>query len=92
MTDAAAPAPTSPLTEADPLSLDELFNRVNDKLIAGLPEAISVDDTAPLVKILREKRVTFLSEQDKIGKAPPVARKKKPTSIADAARDFSGDL
>ena len=91
MTDAAAPAP-SPLTEADPLSLDELFNRVNDKLIAGLPESISTDETAPLVKILREKRVTFLSEQDKLGKAPPVARKKKPTSVADAARDFSDEL
>ena len=75
--------PASPLAEANALSLDVLFDRVNNKLIAGLPEAITDDEINPVTLVLRKQRLEFLSEQDKQGKAPAAPRKRKPTSVAD---------
>ena len=80
----------SPLKEADPNSLQILFDRVNDKLIMGLPEAITDEDLMPLVKIFRDDRKTFLVEQDRLGKAPG-RRKAKPTSVAEVVQDINVD-
>ena len=80
----------SPLKEADPNSLQILFDRVNDKLIAGVPEAITDDDIMPIVKIFREDRKIFLSEQDKLGRAPG-KRKARPTSVAQVIQDINVD-
>jgi hypothetical protein len=88
-----APAPDpvvadSPLNEVDPTSLDELFDRVNEKLIAGLPESITADDIRPLVVRLRAQREKFVSEEMRKADAkaanPGGTRKRKATSIAEA--------
>lgn len=78
------PATVSPLAEADPLSLDELFNRVNRKLILGVPERLTNADVDPMCAMLRAKRMEFLSEQDRLGRAPTAPRKAKPKSVAEA--------
>lgn len=79
------PAAQSPLTEVDPTSLDLLFDRVNQKLISGLPEAITDADLQPLVDTLRAKRLIFIAEQQKLP-APRgrVVKKAPATSVADA--------
>lgn len=81
----------SPLAEVDPTSLDELFDRVNSKLISGLPELITEDDLFPVCKVLREARVKFLQEQDKLGKAPPAPRKTKPRSVKEVMAEQAMD-
>lgn len=67
----AEPAPaadpvvaTSPLNEVEVESVDELFDRVNDKLIAGVPETITADDIRPLVLRLRAQREKFVHDQN----------------------------
>ena len=74
----------SPLAEADPNSLDLLFERINSKLCLGLPELITDDDLMPVVLALREARKKFLIEQDRLGKAPPAKRKAKVESVQQA--------
>lgn len=73
----------SPLAEAEALSLDTLFDRVNNKLIAGMPEAVTDDEINPVTLVLRKQRLEFLSEQDKQMKAPTAPRRRKPTSVAE---------
>lgn len=84
--------PASPLAEAEVLSLDTLFDRINDKLIAGMPETITSDDTTPIVNVLREQRLKFLAEQDKLGRAPAAPRKRKPDGVADALKSYEVEL
>ncbi len=55
--------PISPLSEADPKSLDILFERVTAKLVQGLPEAITDEDLGPVIAAIRAKRDLFLVEQ-----------------------------
>lgn len=75
----------SPLAEADANSLQLLFDRVNEKLIRGMPETIDNDtEIMPIVLRLREERLRFLAEQDRLGRAPAAPRKAKPKSVADA--------
>jgi hypothetical protein len=81
MTDDITP---SPLSEAQPESLDLLFERINEKLVAGLPEAITDADMLPVVNALRADRLRFIQAQDKLGRAPPAPRKTKPKGVADA--------
>lgn len=71
----------SPLAEADPNSIDLLFERINSKLVQGLPDLITDDDLMPVVLALREARKKFLVEQDRLGKAPPAKRKPRVESI-----------
>jgi len=78
------PVTISPLAEASPESLDVLFERVNAKLIEGVPEALTDGEIAPLVDELKRMRIKFLADQDKLGRAPQAPRKRKPSSVADA--------
>lgn len=69
------PSSTSPLSEADPDSLTILFDRVNRKLLGGMPEAISVEDElVPLVLEYRKRRNLFLLDEER--KAQKEPRKK----------------
>ena len=43
----------SPLAEVDPHSLDEFWQRINSKLITGMPEAITDDDRDIMAMTLR---------------------------------------
>jgi hypothetical protein len=72
----------SPLNEVDEASLDELFDRINRKLIEGMPETITDADLLPIVKRLRAQRVKFALDQ--ASKAAAGLRKAKPTSIKQA--------
>lgn len=79
------PDPTpSPLSEVDPNSINDLFERVNNKLVMGMPEAITDEDIMPLVNTLLSQRKTFLSEQDRLGRAPSAKKKTGPVkSVAE---------
>ena len=76
--------PQSPLSEADPHSLDELFERINQKLISGMPESITDDDLKPVIIALRAQRVKHLQDQATKAAKPPKTRQAKPTSVASA--------
>jgi hypothetical protein len=74
MTDVSA----SPLTEVDPnASMDEFYDRLNQKLIGGMPELVTEDDMRPIVANLVSMRAQFLVEQDKLGRAPNPRAKKQ---------------
>jgi hypothetical protein len=81
----------SPLSQVDPQSLDIYFERVNNKLVMGVPETISdEDDLSPMVAILRAKRLTFLQEEaKKIAAGPRRRSPKKATSVAQVIQDLS---
>ncbi len=74
----------SPLAEVDADSLDRLFDRVNQKLISGLPESIDDEkDLQPMVDIYRARRLVFIAEQQKMPAPRARATKKAPaTSVA----------
>ena len=82
----------SPLSEAQPDSFQELFERINEKLAMGLPEQIDISDIAKMVDVLRNQRKVFLSEQDRLGRAPPARRKAKPQSVQQALEVEVDDL
>lgn len=71
----------SPLLEADPNSLQELFDRVNLKLAAGLPEEITDDMLEPMVLRLRKQRQDYILNGETKPKAAP-----KPKSAAGGAK------
>lgn len=64
----------SPLLEADPLSLQELFDRVNLKLSAGLPEEVSADMLEPMVLRLRKQRQDYILNGEARPKKEPKAK------------------
>lgn len=54
---------TSPLTEADPESLDELFSRIDKKLVLGLPKEITDQDIQRVVDYYTFERIRFVQDQ-----------------------------
>jgi hypothetical protein len=90
------PGASNPLSEASPESLDDLFDAINSKLVAGLPESITEADITPVVGALRARRLRFLQEQERktsagagsggprrsgVGSKPPTAAR----AVLDAA-------
>lgn len=59
----------SPINEADPYSIDEQFDRINNKLAAGMPETITEADLLPVVNRLRAQRHHFSQETEKRAEA-----------------------
>ncbi len=57
------PETPSPLYEADPESLDELFRRIDAKLILGLPQEITESNIAKVVEYYRKERIRFVQDQ-----------------------------
>lgn len=72
---------TSPLSEADPKSLDILFERVTAKLVQGLPEPITDDDLLPVLETFRAKRELFLTEQARKESEPKRSRRGSGTKV-----------
>jgi hypothetical protein len=68
----------SPLREVDPASIDELLDRVNEHLIAGVPSALRANDDEILKKMVdafrREAAQWAIAEQTK---KPRSAKKPK---------------
>ena len=53
----------SPLSEAKPDSLDELFSRIDRNLVLGMPHEITETDISRVVDYYRELRVKFVQDQ-----------------------------
>lgn len=53
----------SPLQESDPNSLDELFKRIDEKLVLGLPREISEFEIERVVSYYLRERERFIYEQ-----------------------------
>ncbi len=51
---------SSPLREVDPKSLDELFDRCNEYLVAGAPHMLRADDDLLLKKMVENFRTDAL--------------------------------
>ncbi len=62
---------SNPLREADPASMEELYDRINAKLAAGMPEAITDDDLLPVVNDLIAQRARWQREQTTRAAAGP---------------------
>ena len=79
-------ASVSPLTEISETSLEILFERVDSKLSAGMPESLSTtEDIEPLVNFFLSKRESFLAEQMAKSLKEPKQKtpKSKPKTITD---------
>lgn len=76
----------NPLEEISPHSLDELFQRINDKLAMGLPEAIEETDIEKMVDIFTLRSAQFLAEQSAKNAQEPRKRasKAKPQNLSEA--------
>lgn len=67
----------SPLHEIERDSLQELFRRINDHLVLGLPGEIPDQDLDEMVAIYRARRHTFAVEQDRKSAEGPKRRTPK---------------
>lgn len=70
----------SPLREVDPASIDELFERVNEALIAGVPSRLRANDDELLRSMVdafrREAAQWAIAEKEK---KPRATRSSKPS-------------
>jgi hypothetical protein len=64
----------SPLHEIERDSLQELFRRINDHLVLGLPGEILDEDLDDMVKTFIARRHTFAMEQDRKAAEGPKRR------------------
>lgn len=71
----------SPLAEASPQSLDELYDRINRKLAQGLVLDIYDGDIQAITADLRAQRLRWMQEQQR-GDVRP--RRKTPRSVNEA--------
>ena len=79
-----APA-VSPLTEADPHSLDLLIGERINTIMNTRPMDITDADLLVMANYYRTKRAQFIIEsQTKAPRAKPGAKRSAPTSVADA--------
>jgi hypothetical protein len=83
--DPLAPAPgTSPLLEVDATSLDELWHRIDKKLVAGLPQEISDHDYLAVATRLRAQRDRYIQQQTEAALKPKRTRgTPAPKSVAE---------
>jgi hypothetical protein len=87
----------SPLEDIDLQTLEIWFDRINNKLLNGLPQAITEDDIKPIVEVLIHKRTQFIMEQSaikpsKAKREPKAKAKTKSSNIIFEALDFDLDL
>lgn len=84
--DPLVPVPgTSPLLEADPTSLDELWDRIDKKLVAGLPQEITDHDYLAVATRLRAQRDKYIQQQTEAALKPKRTRgiAAAPKSVAE---------
>jgi hypothetical protein len=78
-------AATSPLLEVDPMSVDELWSRIDRKLALGLPNEVTNDDLRRVVEYNLANRRKFIADQQAGLRAGPSGpRKSKPRSAKEA--------
>jgi hypothetical protein len=83
------PPSPSPLYEAEVESLDELFSRIDKKLVLNLPEEITDFDINQVVKYYREQRIRFVKDQANFIK-PGSGPKSKSSSIEKLKESLKG--
>jgi len=88
MTDSEAP--TSPLTEATPDSVDELLDLMNRSMVAGMPEAITDDKLVKLIAAYRRQAENWLIQEAEKRAAGP--RKRQPKTFDTSQAIDIGDL
>lgn len=92
MSEALAPQGPSPLSEADPNSLNELIaTRLND-IFNKPPLAVSDDDLRLMVLYYQKERQRFLKESQEKEAKPPRAKRATPQSVAEALSIAQADL
>jgi len=78
----------SPLREIDPASIDELLDRVNDALIAGVPSRLRENNDELLDKLVdgfrREAAQWAIAEREKKPRGTRTARAKEPVDLNQA--------
>lgn len=79
----------SPLREVDPASIDELLDRVNGHLIAGVPHMLRANDDELLNKLVsgfrREATQWAIAEREKPKRGTPrTAKTKEPIDLSQA--------
>jgi len=77
----------SPLTEADPNSLNILIQERIDEIFNKKPTLLTDDDLRVIVEYYQKERLRFKAEsqiKEAKPKAPAGARRKVPTSVAEA--------
>lgn len=79
---------TSPLREVDPMSVDELWSRIDRSLALGLPQDITDGDLRRVVEYNLANRKKFIADQQaglRAGTGQP--RKARPRSAKEAMAD-----
>lgn len=80
----------SPLEEADPKSLDELFLRIDKKLIAGIPREITEFEIESVVEYYLKERIRFVYDLEHNIKTPKT-RSSKPKDLHEALKNLDFD-
>lgn len=78
----------SPLVEATPDSIDELLDRINNHLAAGLPEKVTNESLMKIVEAYRAQAVKWTAEVAETGRAPRGRKKAEKPDHSDKALDL----
>jgi hypothetical protein len=82
-------APPSPLAEADPFSLDDFWDRIDRKLVAGLPQDVMDSDIDAATARLRSARDKYMMDQVAASLKPKRTRgASAPKSITDIQAEW----
>ena len=81
------PDDKSPLYEADPDSLGELFARIDKKLVLGIPREINEFEIESVVEYYLKERVRFMYDLEHNIKTPR-ERKSKPSTLSEALKNL----
>lgn len=92
MLQASLEEPESPLKEIDPASLDELWRRINLKLVQGLPAELADEDIESMVQILISQRNDFLTQEEALKSKQKTSRKKPETLTVSQVQAVLDDL
>ncbi len=81
----------SPLAEATPDAVDELLDRINAAMAAGLPGSITDSEFERVMNVYRAQAYKWAQEEQMPKERKPRGKAAKPQSIAEAV-DIDLDL
>lgn len=92
MSDELTPPSESPLSEADPKSLDHLIgDRIND-IFNKAPLLVSDEELTLMIEYYQRERSRFKAESEMKEQRPRGAPRKKPESVAEALAIATEDI
>lgn len=89
---ALAPTQASPITEADPNSINELIGDRLVEIFNKPPLLVSDDDLRLMVQYYQKERARFKQESAEKEQRPRTVRRKAPQSVAEALATATPDL